>query len=86
MKTFAQAIADRGIKEPPVRSVKYWNSRPISVGERHFPKDKEVFHKALLHPLTVVPREAGDDELVFSSRQLTDWYVATYCNYNRLKP
>jgi hypothetical protein len=37
MTTFAEAIAARGLKEPKLRSVRYWNSRPISDRSKVWP-------------------------------------------------
>ena len=90
MKTFSEAIAARGLKEPKLHSPKYWNNRPIPKGIRAYPDEKEVLHRALVEAqgpdFTFAPQEPQDDAPVFSSPGLADWYVRRYCQLNRLKP
>lgn len=40
MTTFKEAIAARGLKEPKLRSVRYWNTRPIADRSKVWPGRK----------------------------------------------
>lgn len=90
MKTFSEAIAERGLKEPKPRTTRYWNSRPIAGSKPNMPAEEEVLHRALVEaqgPLfTFSPKVEFQDEFQFSSKSLTDWYVREFCRLNGLKP
>lgn len=89
MKTFQQALAERGLKDPKPRSVAYWNSRPIAGSRCRVPDATDVLHRALVEaqgPLfTFNPKVEYQDEVQFSSKSLTDWYVREFERLNGLR-
>ena len=92
MQTFAEAIKARGLKEPATKSVKWHNAMQSKKENRclWFPEIKDVTHRALIEAqapgaLFVSPPQEYGEEVQFSSRDLTDWYVREFIHRNHLK-
>lgn len=92
VETFLEFFARKGIKDPKPRSVKWYNAMAASSTSsehRKFPDDVAFRHQVLVErqsPLfTFNAPDCIGDMPQFSSRGLTDWYVAEFCRLNKLK-
>ena len=95
MLTLLEAITKLGKKNSKPRSVAWHNAMAARQPDRPkaFPSERDVLYRALIESqapgVTFNSRMETDviypsDE--FSSKGLTDWYVAGFCRLNGLKP
>lgn len=85
MTTLREAIQARGLKDPKTLTVKQARAAQArrSAGTYNFPHVKDLQHRLLVEaqgPLLTV-----NDDGEFSSRGLTDWYVAEFIKRNHLR-
>lgn len=83
-QTFLELIAKRGLTDKKVQANARRRAKYIAVGSNHtYPTIHEVQHRLTIEaqgPLVTFDGEGG-----FSSRGLTDWYVAKFFTSNHLK-
>jgi hypothetical protein len=83
MTTFKEAIAARGLKEPKLHSVRYWNTRPIADRSKVWPGRKPDTAMAWAYQLK--PSELTQ---AFADLNQTDdaaAYVRAWTRLNHLK-